>query len=260
MENPDLVALLLLFLLALIAGTIDAMAGGGGLLTVPGLLATGIDPVSALGTNKFQGCFGTAAATFRFWMLGKLALCEHVTGVGATLAGALAGAIAVFFIPPQHLRTFIPFLLIGVALWVLCQPKLGEVARKARLSPLAYSLTILPLIGFYDGFLGPGTGSFYALSAVALLGLRLEEATARAKLFNFMSNLAPTLYFAAQGKIVWLYAAAMVPGMILGGTLGAHLVLRHGAKLIRPMLVVMSLAMSVKLLWDQGLFNALPKP
>jgi len=260
MENPDLITLLALFMLALVAGAIDAMAGGGGLLTVPGLLATGMDPISALGTNKLQGCFGTAAATFRFWRHKRLVLSEHLVGIGATLAGALAGAVAVFFISPHHLRTLIPFLLIAIALWLLCQPRLGDVARKARLSPLAYSLTMLPLIGFYDGFLGPGTGSFYALSAVALLGLSLEEATARAKLFNFTSNLAPTLYFALQGKVVWLYAAAMVPGMILGGTLGAHLVLRHGARLVRPMLVVMSLAMSAKLLWDQGLFTAILKP
>jgi uncharacterized protein len=251
MIETDLLHLVLLFFLAVAAATIDAMAGGGGLLTVPGLLATGLDPVTALGTNKFQGTFGALSSTYRFWRSGKLDLKKYLSSSLFAFAGGLAGAATVMVVKPDTLKSIIPFLLIAIACWVLFSPKLGDVPTKAKIPFITYIGFFIPFIGFYDGFLGPGAGSFYALSAVALLGLKLDEATARAKLYNFMSNLAPLLFFLAQGKIFWLFGGVMAVGNLIGGQIGARLVIRHGTGVIRPLLVVISFAMSAKLLWVQ---------
>jgi uncharacterized protein len=251
MTDPDILQLLMLFALAVTAATIDAMAGGGGLLTLPGLLATGLDPVTALGTNKFQGAFGALSSTYRFWRSGKLDLKKYLPSALPAFVGSGLGAATVMVVNPSTLKNIIPFLLVAIAAWVLFSPKLGDIERHAKISFPLYTGFIIPLIGFYDGFLGPGAGSFYALSAVALLGLKLDEATARAKLYNLMSNLAPLLFFVYQGKVFFPYAGVMAVGNIIGGQIGARLVIHHGAGIIRPLLVIVSLAMSAKLVWQQ---------
>jgi uncharacterized membrane protein YfcA len=243
--------LLCLFLLALVAGIIDAMAGGGGLLTVPGLMAAGLPPVSALATNKLQGIFSSLSATIHFWRKGKIRFRDHIVPALAAFAGAIGGAASLTCIDPALLKKIIPFLLIAIAFWVLCSPKLGDVPRKARISFLVSALTFIPIVGFYDGFLGPGTGTFFALGNVALLGLKLDEATIRAKIYNFMSNLGGLLFFILSDHVMWIYGGAMIIGTIIGGNIGARLILKHGVGMIRPVLVIMSLAMSVKLLWQQ---------
>ena len=255
MIETDFFHLAILFALAVVAATIDAMAGGGGLLTVPGLMATGLDPVTALATNKFQGTFGAMSSTYRFWRAGKLDLKKYLPGALFAFLGGLAGAATVMIANPETLKSIIPFLLIAIACWVLFSPKLGDVEVVAKIPFSLYIGFFIPFIGFYDGFLGPGAGSFYALSGVALLGLKLDEATARAKLYNFMSNFAPLLFFLVQGKIFWLFGGVMAVGNIIGGQIGARLVIHHGTGLIRPILVVMSFAMSAKLLWQQGLIQ-----
>jgi uncharacterized membrane protein YfcA len=257
MEDPSLLTLLWLFALALVAAIVDAMAGGGGLLTVPGLLATGIDPVSALATNKFQGVFGPLSATLHFRKKQRIKLRKQwLPAVAAFLGGAL-GAFCVTQISPEALKTLLPILLIALAVWVLLQPRLGEIAKKARISAITYGLIFAPVIGFHDGFIGPGTGSFFALSGVALLGLTLDEATIRAKLYNFMSNLGPLCVFLIAGKVIWIYGCVMAVGTMIGGNIGARLILAHGTKLVKPILVVMSLLMSAKLLWQQGILQKL---
>ncbi|MEJ0062911.1 MAG: TSUP family transporter [Alphaproteobacteria bacterium] len=244
-----------LFLLALIAGTIDAMVGGGGLLTVPGLMASGLSPVAALATNKFQGIFSTLSATIHFWRMGKLRLRDHWIPALTAFAGSIVGALSVSFLDQGVLRILIPFLLIGIALWILCSPKLGEVPRAARLSFAVSNFTLIPLIGFYNGFFGPGTGTFFAMGLVSFLGLRLDEATMRAKIYNFMSSVGACLFFLFGGQIAWLQGAVMAIGMVIGGNIGARMVLRHGAGLLKPLLVVVSLSMSLKLLWQEGLLQ-----
>ena len=237
-----------LFVLALVAGTVDAMAGGGGLLTVPGLFATGLEPVSVFATNKVQGIFSSLSASVHFWRQGKVNLRENAWPALASFAGAAAGAASLTLIDPQLLRDAVPYLLIAVAIWVLFSPKLGHVESKAHLSTNAYGLTLVPLIGFYDGFFGPGTGTFFALSMVALRGHTLSEATVRAKLFNLASNVGALSVFIFAGHIAWVYGIVMAAGMIIGGNIGARLVLKHGTALIRPLLVIVSIAMSIRLL------------
>ena len=246
--DPTLLTFGGLFVLALVAGTVDAMAGGGGLLTVPGLFATGLEPVSVFATNKVQGIFSSLSATVHFWRQGKLNLRENALPAFASFAGAAAGAASLTLVDPQLLRVVVPYLLIAVALWVLLTPKLGHVESKAHLRAKVYGLTLVPLIGFYDGFFGPGTGTFFALSMVGLRGHTLADATVRAKLFNLASNVGALSIFLFSGHIAWAYGLVMAAGMIIGGNIGAHLVLKHGTALIRPLLVIVSIAMSIRLL------------
>jgi uncharacterized protein len=247
MEAGDPGVFFLLFLLALVAAVIDAMAGGGGLLTLPGLMAAGLDPLSAFATNKLQSVFGPASATLQFWRKGRVRLGDHLLPAATCFVAAACGAACVSILDASLLRRVIPFVLIGVAVAVIARPDLGEVKREARLSRRVGALAVIPGIAFYDGIFGPGAGSFYALAAVAFLGDGLTEATVSAKIYNFMSNLGALLFFVAGGHASWTHGAAMAAGTIIGGNIGARLVLKHGARVIRPVLFVMSLAMSVKL-------------
>lgn len=248
----DPLQLLSLFVLALVAGTIDAMAGGGGLLTVPGLMATGIPPVSALATNKFQAIFSSMSATLHFWREGRLELRALWRPAVMSMLGAASGAASLSFVDPGLLKALVPFLLIGVCGWLLLSQDFGREPGPARLPFWLVGFTFVPLIGAYDGFFGPGTGTFFALGLVALLGIGLDQATAQAKLYNFMSNLGALAFFLVKGHIVWPFAIVMACGMMAGGSLGARLVIRHGTGLIKPLLIVMSLVMSLRLLWQQG--------
>ena len=244
--------LLGLFVLALVAGTIDAMAGGGGLLTIPGLMATGIPPIAALATNKMQAIFSPLSASYHFWRSGRLDIRALWKPALLSMAGAACGAACLSFVDPATLKQLVPFLLIAICGWLLLSEDLGKKPRPARLGFATIAITLVPLVGFYDGFFGPGTGTFFALGLVSLAGLTLDAATMQAKLYNFMSNLGALLFFLFTGHIVWLYAVVMACGMVAGGAIGARLVLKHGTGLIKPLLIVTSLAMSAHLLWQNG--------
>ncbi|HBG95806.1 MAG TPA: hypothetical protein DDY14_10925 [Chromatiaceae bacterium] len=242
----------LLFILALLAGLVDAVAGGGGLITVPALLWVGLAPVAALATNKAQGVFGTLASTLHFVRQGAIDLSTVASAVACTFAGASAGAIAVHFLATDVLSRLVPLLLIGFALYFLFSPRVADIDARQRIGHRAFGLLIGTGVGFYDGFFGPGTGTFFAIGYVALLGYNLRSATAHAKLLNFTSNLAACLFFITAGHVLWGIAIIMAAGQFLGGWLGAHLVIRHGTRLVRPVLVAVSLLISLKLLLQAG--------
>ncbi|MFA5122190.1 TSUP family transporter [Zavarzinia sp.] len=239
----------LLFLVSLVAGCIDAIAGGGGLLTLPALLTAGLPPAAALATNKLQGSFGTLIASITFIRRGEIDLKAFRPFVLATFLGAVAGTIGVRLIDASALAKAIPVLLIAVALYVLLSPRASDIEAHQRISAGAFAGFVAPLIGAYDGFFGPGTGSFFAIGFVALLGFSLRRATAHAKLLNFTSNIASLAVFLAGGHVVWIAGLAMAAGQLVGAQVGAHLVIRVGARIVRPILVVMSLALALKLLF-----------
>ncbi|EIC20850.1 TSUP family transporter [Thiorhodovibrio frisius] len=239
----------LLVVLAFVSGAIDAIAGGGGLLTIPALLWAGLPPVAVLATNKAQAVFGSFAATVHFARRGMVKPLHAWRAVLATFIGAGAGALLVQYLASDLLEQLIPVLLIGFALYFGLSPRVADIDSRQRLGATAFALLIGLGVGFYDGFFGPGTGTFFAAAYVALLGYNLRRATAHAKLLNFTSNLAALLFFAAGGHVVWTLGLLMAGGQLLGGWLGAHLVLRHGARLVRPVLVAVSLVISVKLLF-----------
>lgn len=245
--GPEAIALLCAAAMA--GGFVDAIAGGGGLITVPALLAAGVDPVSAIATNKVQGSVGTASATWTFWRAGKIDFQVLRFPLLMALIGAALGALAVTVVDTGWLMLLLPALLIAIAFYFLLAPKVGEQDSHARLGPLGYGL-VAGGIGFYDGFFGPGAGSFYALSLVTLLGMGLVRATANTKALNLTSNLVSVVVLGLGGHVIWALGAAMAVGQFIGGRLGSRAAMRWGPRLIRPLLVAISLAMTARLLSD----------
>jgi len=234
---------------AVISGFIDAIAGGGGLIMVPALLFAGVPPLNTLGTNKLQSMFGTATAYRNFAAKGLVDWREHKGTVAAVFAGASAGVLLVQAIDSNALKLIIPVLLLIMAGYTIVSPRMHDEDARERISGKAY-VPVAASIGFYDGFFGPGTGSFFATTLVALRGVGLTRATARTKLFNLTSNLASVLFFALGGKILWGLGLCMAVGSMSGGWLGSHTAMKFGAKLIRPLLVVLSLALTARVLWS----------
>jgi uncharacterized membrane protein YfcA len=240
----------LLFAVGIAAGWVDSIAGGGGLITVPALLSIGLPPAEALGTNKLQAVFGSGSAAWHYGRAGLINFRAAILGVVFTALGAVGGALAVQHIRPDFLRTIIPFLLIAIALFFLFRPQLGDVDAQPRLAPTLFHFVFGLALGFYDGFFGPGTGTFWAMAYVLLLGFNLTKATAHTKLMNFTSNAASLAMFALGGQAHLLAGMTMGAGQLLGARVGAKMVMRRGAQFIRPIFVAVAIAMSARLLWQ----------
>jgi len=233
---------------AVLTGFIDAIAGGGGLIMMPALLSAGIPPINALATNKLQSMFGTSVACSNYARKGLIDWRANLLGVAFVFAGATIGVLAVQAIDTKALSLIIPLLLVSVAAYVLISPRMSDEDAHQRISARGYA-PVGAAIGAYDGFFGPGTGSFFTASLVGLRGLGLTRATALTKLFNLTSNVASVLFFAMGGKIFWLLGLCMAAGAMLGGWIGSHTAMRFGAQVIRPLLVILSLGLTVRLLW-----------
>ncbi|WP_102961087.1 TSUP family transporter [Mangrovicella endophytica] len=238
-----------LVLAAFLAGFVDSIAGGGGLITIPALLLGGVDPLQALGTNKLQGLFGSGSASLAYASKGHVNLKALAPTALLSFLGAALGALGAKVLPTSVLETLLPFLLIAIALYFALKPGLSDAAAERRISPRLFALTIVPLIGFYDGLFGPGAGSFFMLAFVTLAGFGVLKATAHTKLLNFASNFGGFAVFALSGAILWKLGLAMGVAQFLGARLGAASAMRFGARLIRPLLVVVCLALAIRLLW-----------
>lgn len=241
---------LLLILAAFIAGFVDAIAGGGGLIIVPALLLCGASPVETLATAKLQATFGSGTAALSYARAGHVNLRSQLPMAGiAVIFGAL-GALVAHLVPAEVLRLIMPVVLIGVAAFFALKPGLSDDARIERMKPGVFAVTVVPGIAAYDGFFGPGTGSFFMMSFVLLAGFGVLKATSHAKLLNFGSNLGSLIVFSTSGATWWAVGLAMAVGQILGATLGARVAMRVGARLIKPLLVFVSTAMALRLLWQ----------
>jgi uncharacterized protein len=234
---------------AFLAGTIDALAGGGGLLTIPALMAAGIPPVAALATNKLQSTIGTCSAFLTFLRAGHVDLRQFALPAVGAFAGSVGGATAVQFVDSAFLAALVPLLLVAMGLYFVLSPPMSDVDRRARIGRGGLTV-IITAIGFYDGFFGPGTGSFLTTALVALAGLGLVRAIANTKFLNLATNLAGLLAMIAGGKVLWLLGLSMAAANVAGNQLGARLALRFGGKGVRPLLVLMSFALTIKLLSD----------
>lgn len=241
----------LLFLTGLSAGFVDSIAGGGGLITVPVLLNLGLPPQLALGTNKLQAVFGSGSATFHYGRAGLIDFKASGAGVLFTFIGAVWGTLTVQRIAADFLNLLIPGLLAGLALYLLFQPQLGMADLHPRLPRRWFHLGFGLLIGFYDGFFGPGTGTFWAMAFVLGLGFNLTKATAHTKLVNFTSNAASLLVFAVAQQTHMGAGLCMGVGQVVGARLGARIVIRRGARFIRPVFILIALALTGKLLWEK---------
>lgn len=244
----DVLTIVLLTLAALGAGTVDAIAGGGGLVTLPALLAAGLSPHHALGTNKGQSMWGSGAALVAFWRANRVERAQAPVTFSLGFAGSLAGAAVVSAIDKDALRPIVIAMLVGAAvLLVVRKPAREHDAPDAKWW-IAGLLALV--VGAYDGFFGPGTGTFLIVGFVVLCGRSLVHASADAKVVNFASNLAAVGVFASSGYIVWELALPMAFGQLLGGILGAHLAMKGGERIVRGVVLVVSGALIVKLVLD----------
>ncbi|MDI9407848.1 MAG: TSUP family transporter [Candidatus Pacebacteria bacterium] len=242
-----------LFAVAFLAGLIDTIAGGGGLLSVPSLLAVGLSPAATLATNKGQSVFGAATSSFTFLRsglrTGEIVWQRFLLGMGFSLVGAFLGSLTVSMIQVRFLNQIVPILLIAIAVYTLLRREASEQVSHALLPRKVFTPIFGTGLGFYDGFFGPGTGSFWVVALVGLRGANLRDATVETKFYNFASNLGSLLVFIVVGHMVWLVVMVMAVGQMIGARIGAKLVLRRGTRLIRPLLVVMSLGLTARLIY-----------
>jgi uncharacterized membrane protein YfcA len=238
---PDILALL--FFVALFAGCIDTLAGGGGLIVLPALILAGLPPLQALGTNKLQGSTGTFTASLMMLRHRRVQWSAVRFTMLTAFLGAASGSIALQFIDPGFLSFVIPLVLIFIAVYFLFAGRLLEAGTKARISAPLYRNVVAPAIGLYDGMFGPGAGSFFALSGVALQGRSLLDATAIAKTLNFATNIASLLVFLLAGQIVWTAGLVMMAGQACGAWLGSHILFRINPQYLRVVIVLICMAM-----------------
>lgn len=247
----DLAPHILVFLgfVAFVAGFVDSLAGGGGLLTIPALMAVGVPPVSALATNKFQSSFGTGGAFLAFARNGHIDFRRYAPAALAAIVGSALGAITVQVVSPTFLAACVPVLLVAMMVYYWVAPP----ARQDDVHPAASPRVIAALcfvIGFYDGFFGPGTGSFFMTMLLTLGGLSMLRAIAHTKMLNFSTNIAALAMMIAGGKVLWLAGSIMALGSIAGNQVGAHVAMRFRGRGVRVLLIVMSGALTIKLLAD----------
>ncbi len=240
--------LALLALAAFFAGLVDAIAGGGGLVTVPALLAAGLDPRIALATNKGQAVFGAVSSSVQFWRKGAVDRRRAPLAFGLGLAGSFGGALLLMALRPEPLRPLVIVLLVLAAVIVMV-PK--AVFLKLGVRDLAHPMLVFAVVAFavgaYDGFFGPGTGSMLIAAHVLLFDDPPMRASGNAKIGNLASNVAAFALFASQGAIVWKIALVMAAANALGAAVGARLALRVGDRLVRVAVIVVVSALVIKL-------------
>ena len=244
-------AALLMCLFSLLAGFIDAVVGGGGLIQLPAILILmpGVPFPTLLGTNKFASMFGTSMAVYRYT---RHVAVDWSTVLPATIAAfvcAFLGSRAVSLLNPALLRPLVLVLLIGVAIYVFIVKELGLVhapkhgARKARW----LGVLVGAALGFYDGFFGPGTGSFLIFAFVGLFGFDFLSASASAKVVNLATNVASVIYFAGTDQLLYGLGFAMAACSVIGATLGSRLAIAKGSKFVRVFFLLIVAALIVKL-------------
>ena len=229
----------LLALCAFCAGLVDTIAGGGGLISLPAILMAGIPPTLALGTNKLQATCGVGMATFRFWKKGHLNIRQSWVGIVFCLLGASIGTLLVLHLDNDGLTKILPILLFIVLIYSIFSPRVSKEDTHPRMKLLYCLIAFGLLLGFYDGFLGPGTGSFWVVCLMFFAGFNMQKATIHAKLYNFVSNFVALIWFITAGKVVYTVGIFMAIGQMCGAYVGAHLVMVKGIQLIRPVFLAM---------------------
>jgi len=246
--------LLLVSLASVLAGFVDAIVGGGGLILVPALFSVfpTTQPATLFGTNKSASIWGTAFAARQFGRRVDMDWSTLVPAAGASLVGGFTGAWAVTVLPSEFLRKLLPVVLLGVLLYTLAKKELGRehAPRLSGRTQVTAACAIGLVLGFYDGFFGPGTGSFFVFVFVRVLGYDFLHASAAGKLLNTATNFAALVLFAAKGHIWWQYAVALAVANVIGSYMGTHLALKHGAAFVRVVFILVVSALICKTGYD----------
>lgn len=239
-----------LSLVALVAGLIDAIAGGGGLLTVPALLAAGLPPHAVFGTNKGAAVFGSGTALLRFARAGLIDVARAKTFFFFGFLGSVAGAAALLSVQPQLLRPLVLVLLVMAAVAVVLMRMPNSQATHLQGKSLGKAACIALALGAYVGFFGPGTGTFLIVALVAWLHFDLRGASANAKVVNFASNLAALSLFVIRDQVLWRVALPMAAAQMIGGAIGAQLAVTGGNRVVRMVVLAVVAALVAKLSMD----------
>lgn len=233
-----------------IAALVDSIAGGGGLISIPAFLFAGLSPYNTLGTNKFSSSFGSATSSYKFIKSKRIDFRSIKYLIPFTLIGAILGVNTVLMINPKFLNGIILIFILFVGLYSLFSKKTGEEnnVKEINLSVLIPGAIFALLLGFYDGFFGPGTGSFLIFGLIKIFGFDFINSAGNAKVLNFTSNIASLILFAIKGQIIYSIGIPVAISMIIGARIGTKLALKNGTKLIRPIFILVTLAVGVKLL------------
>jgi uncharacterized membrane protein YfcA len=250
-ENISIDMILFLMGAGFIASFIDSVVGGGGLISLPALLLTGLPPTIALGTNKMASVMGSCTSTISFMRSGKINIEIIKYLFPLSFIGSAFGVIAVQQIPSQFLKPLVVVMLVVVTIYTFTKKDWGDISTyNGMTKKTAYLSGIVAFaIGFYDGFFGPGAGSFF-IFAFLMIGFDFVVAAGNSKALNFASNIAAVLTFIYFGSINYYYAIPMGISMILGAVVGSNLAIKKGAAYVRPLFLFMSVVLISKQLWD----------
>ncbi len=236
-----------LTLVAFLGGFISSIAGAGGMLVLPCLLWAGIPPVQALATNKCQSVFGTMSSAFNYFRQGHLDLAPLRATLAWAFVGAIGGTLLVQQLDAALLEKLLPLILIVLADYFAFSPQISDRDTSPRLTPEAFAPLVGGGLGVYGGFFGPGMGSFSAAAFAGLRGFNMRRATASTKPLVLVTNATSMGVFILGGHVVWSLVLAMAVAQIVGARLGSNMVIRRGTALVRPVIVITTVAIALRL-------------
>lgn len=242
--------LVLLAAVGFSAGFVSSIAGAGGMIALPVLLSVGMPPLNALATNKFQSVFGTLSSTLNYFRKGHIDFGRLYPALFFAGTGAALGTLVVQHLSGAFLEQLIPFLLIAIALYFWFSPRVADVDSKQRISATTFNWSVGGGIGFYGGFFGPGIGSFFAFAFSGLRGDNMRRATAHTKPLVLVTNSTSLAIFLLSDQVIWSAALVMALAQIIGARIGSNLVIRRGTVLVKPVIILATLAMALKLLLE----------
>lgn len=248
----DLSTIAFLALFGFVAAFIDSCVGGGGLISLPALLGLGIPPYLALGTNKIAGTISSATSSATFISLGKFDKRLILYLFPVSLIGSMIGAKTVLFVPQEALKILVIVMMGIIFVYTLLNKRFGHDPNFKGLTPFTLSLGIpfTFLIGFYDGFFGPGAGSFFVFLMVLLFGYDFVTAAGNGRILNLASNIAALTVFILEGKVIWITGLTMGVAMIVGATLGARMAVKTGVRYVRPLFLIVSISLITKMVYE----------
>lgn len=243
------------FFTGTLAGFIDTVAGGGGLIAVPVLLGFNLPSVTALGTSRLQGSIGELTSSIAFFKSGELPVKEIILGIFFVVIGSILGSLFDLGTPKPFLNHLIPVVLIVLILFLLLHkgPNNNQKFDKPKINKTLFFIFFGLLIGFYNGFFGPSTGFFWITALIVLQGINLRHAIIRAKPLNFVGTLVSLFVFILAGKVSWTVGLVMGAGQILGASTGARFVLVKNVKVIKPIFLTVAFILTAHLLYKQYL-------
>lgn len=239
--------MLALFFVGVIAGVIEASAGGSGLISLPAIMYLGYQPIEAIATSKFQYAFGALTAIGRYARAGLISWRKLTPMlIGSVVAGAL-GAYMLTRIDTEIVALIMPIFLVGIAIYFLCSPRFSDEETSPRITLVIFGLIIVPIIAFYDGFFGVGSASLYMTAFVLLLGMNVRSATANTKLLDFASGVAALAVLAAKGYVLLIPGLLLSAGQVIGSHFGSTFVIKWGVRWVKPLIVFVTIALSIDL-------------